>query len=123
MVSLCIEHTALLAGREVKEGSIQSALGTMSAATPQSTNDKLEQIVLTYPGSHISATKLNNLSKFRRDGGKQKVLMILNSLENKRLGTITQGKNNVSEDIQCNQTMKKKHDQPVLRPKINPHLI
>jgi len=105
-ILICHEHTALLAGREVKEGNIQSALGTMPAATPQSTNDKLEQIVLTYPGSHISATKLNNLSKFRRDGRKQKVLMILNSLENKRLGAITQGKNNVSEEIKCNHTIR-----------------
>ena len=96
MVSLCIEHTALLAGRKVKEGNVQSALATVSTPTPQSSNERLEQIVLTYPGQHISSTKLNNLSKFRRDGGKQKVLMILNSLENKHLGSISQGKNNVS---------------------------
>ena len=96
MVSLCIEHTALLAGREIKEGNIQSAMATLSTPTPQSSNEILEQLVLTYPGKHISATKLNNLSKFRRDGGKQKVLMIFSSLQHKHLGSISQGKNNVS---------------------------
>ena len=99
MVSLCIEHTALLAGRDVKEGIIQTPQETSTTATPQSSNEKLEQLILTFPGNHISATKMNNLSKFRRDGGKQKVLMIFNSLESKRLGTISHGKNNVSDKI------------------------
>ena len=83
------------------DGIASNDLQTSTTAKPQSSSEKLEQLVLTYPGSHISATKMNNLSKFRRDGGKQKVLMIFNSLENKRLGSISHGKNNVSDRIKC----------------------
>ena len=91
MIGLCIEHTALLAGRDVKNGNI-SAPPLPTAPVVQNDDQKLQQMTITYPGRYLSASKLASLSKFRRDGGKQRVLLILNALENKNLGKIQEGK-------------------------------
>ena len=99
MISLCIEHTALLAGREVKEGSVKPHSPSTTQPQQQSGDEKLQNLVLTYPGKYISGTKMNNLSKFRRDGGKQKVKIIFTALEHKQLGRVYHGRNNVSEKI------------------------
>ena len=93
MIGLCIEHTALLAGRDIKDGRITAPPSTTTA---QSSDDRLQQMVLTYPGKYVSASKLNNVSKFRRDGGKQKVVMVFTALENKNLGAVHYSKNRVS---------------------------
>lgn len=98
MIGLCIEHTALLAGRDIKDGRITAPASTTtsSTTTAQSSDDRLQQMVLTYPGKYVSASKLNNVSKFRRDGGKQKVVMVVTALENKNLGAVHYSKNRVS---------------------------
>ena len=95
MIDLCIEHTALLAGRDVKEGKFLQPV-MPSSPSLQSSDSILQQIVLSYPGKYVSASKLNHLSKFRRDGGKQKVLMVFSALEHKQLGKIHQARNKVS---------------------------
>ncbi|XP_044166755.1 uncharacterized protein LOC122946920 [Acropora millepora] len=95
MIDLCIEHTALLAGRDIKEGKFLQPV-MPSSSSLQSGDSVLQQIVLSYPGKYVSASKLNHLSKFRRDGGKQKVLMIFSALEHKQLGKIHQARNKVT---------------------------
>ncbi|KAL9977167.1 hypothetical protein ACROYT_G014545 [Oculina patagonica] len=45
----------------------------ISGKADSSSDDRLQQMALTYPGKYVSASKLNNVSKFCRDGGKQKV--------------------------------------------------
>ena len=96
-----MEHTALLAGREVKNGSIQSPTTTVTSMLTQQQNsdDKLQQLAVVHPGKYVSASRLTNLSKFRRDGGKRKVLIIFNALENKNLGTVSHRKNNRSNNL------------------------
>ena len=100
MIDLCIEHTALLAGRDIKEGKFLQPV-MPSSSSLQSGDSVLQQIVLSYPGKYVSASKLNHLSKFRRDGGKQKVLMIFSALEHKQLGKIHQARNKVSASHGC----------------------
>lgn len=65
MIGLCIEHTALLAGREDGKFS-QPEIPSPHGNVLQSPDSLLQQIVLTYPGRYVSASKVNNLSKFRR---------------------------------------------------------
>lgn len=94
LVGLCIEHTALLAGREVKDGKLTPREPCISQETELECTDKvLQQIIINYPGKYVSASKVNHLSKFRRLGGKSKVLMIFTTLEHKNLGEIYHAKN------------------------------
>ena len=98
LIGLCIEHTALLAGREIKDGAITPPMHNPSqqpTSQPEGDN-KLQQLVLTYPGKYVNSSKIVNLSRFRRDGGKQKVLMVFAALENKNLGQTHPTKHKVS---------------------------
>ena len=98
LVGLCIEHTALLSGREVKDGKLTPREPCVSQETELECSDKaLQQIIINYPGKYVSASKVNHLSKFRRLGGKSKVVMIFTTLEHKNLGEICHTKNKVSE--------------------------
>lgn len=97
LVGLCIEHTALLSGREVKDGKLTPREPCVSQETELECSDKaLQQIIINYPGKYVSASKVNHLSKFRRLGGKSKVVMIFTTLEHKNLGEICHTKNKVS---------------------------
>lgn len=95
MIDLCIEHTVLLAGRDIKKGKFLQ-LVMPSSPSLQSSDTILQQIVLSYPGKYMSASKLNHHSKFCRDRGKQKVLMVFSALEHNHLGKIHQAKNKLS---------------------------
>ena len=100
LVNLCIQHTAIIAGREVTYGQIGKSTEQQISQIPLchtlSDDDKLQQFVLTQPGSIISATRMTNVSKLRNNGGKQKVLMVFTSIVQKNLATVQHKKNNVS---------------------------
>ena len=100
LVNLCIQHTAIIAGREVTNGQIGKSTEQQISPIPPchtlSDDDKLQQFVLTQPGSIISATRMTNVSKFRSSGGKQKVLMVFTAIVQKNLATVQHKKNNVS---------------------------
>lgn len=98
LVNLCIQHTAIIAGREVTNGQIGKSTEQQISPIPPchtlSDDDKLQQFVLTQPGSIISATRMTNVSKFRSSGGKQKVLMVFTAIVQKNLATVQHKKNN-----------------------------
>ena len=100
LVNLCIQQTAIIAGREVTNGQIgrstQQQIPPIHLRQTLSEDDKLQQFVLTQPGSIISATRMTNVSKFRNSGGKQKVLMVFTAIAQKNLATLQHKKNNVS---------------------------
>ena len=97
LVGLCVEHRALLAGREVKDGKLTPREPCISQETELECSDKVVQhIIIRYPGKCVSASRVNHLSKFRRFGGKIKVLMIFTTMEHNNLCEIYHAKNKVS---------------------------
>lgn len=100
MVKLCIQHTGLLAGRNVHsdQGIVEESMLTigLEVTPPQTDDEKLQQQVIMFPGQVISGSRMTLLNKFRLGGGKAKVMMIFNTLKQKGLGSVTHGKNRVS---------------------------
>lgn len=90
MVKLCIQHTGLLAGRNVHtdQGIVQEPMLTIDLEVTQSQTDdeKLQQQVMMFPGQVISGSKMTLLNKFCLAGGKTKVSMIFNTLNKRGLG-------------------------------------
>ncbi|XP_044177155.1 uncharacterized protein LOC114970457 isoform X2 [Acropora millepora] len=89
---LCIQHTALVAGTSVN--GEREAVGENVDITQLDNNDnnKLQQVVLSSPGHVVSGSKMILVNKFRQRGGKQTVLNVFNSLVQKKLGTLLQGR-------------------------------
>lgn len=89
---LCIQHTALVAGTNVN--GEREAVGENVDITQLDNNDnnKLQQVVLSSPGHVVSGSKMILVNKFRQRGGKQTVLNVFNSLVQKKLGTLLQGR-------------------------------
>lgn len=100
LVNLCIQHTAIIAGRDFKNGQIGKSAELQKTTVPltqlQNEDEKLQQFVLTQPGAIISATRMTNISRFRHSGGKQKVIMVFTAIVDKNLATVQHKKNNVS---------------------------
>ena len=100
LVNLCIQHTAIIAGREVTNCQIGKSPEQNNSPMPLchtlSDDDKLQQFVLTQPGSIISATRMTIVSRFRNSGGKQKVLMVFTAIVQKNLATVHHKISNVS---------------------------
>ena len=100
LVNLCIQHTSIIAGRDVKNGQIGNSPELQKSTVPlthlQTEDEKLQQFVLMQPGAIISATRMTNISKFRHSGGKQRVIMVFTAIVDKNLATIQHKKNNVS---------------------------
>lgn len=100
MVKVCIQHTGLLAGRNVHtdQGIVQEPMLTidLEVTQPQTDDEKLQQQVIMFPGKVISGSKMTLLNKFCLAGGKTKVSMIFNTLKQKGFGSVTRGKNRVS---------------------------
>ena len=96
---LCIQHTALVAGTNVN--GEREAVGENVDITQLDNNDnnKLQQVVLSSPGHVISGSKMILVNKFRQRGGKQTVLNVFNSLVQKKLGTLLQGRKGVSTEV------------------------
>lgn len=100
LVNLCIQHTAIIAGRDFKNGQIGKSAELQKTTVPltqlQNEDEKLQQFVLTQPGAIISATRMTNISRFWHSGGKQKVIMVFTAIVDKNLAKLQHKKNNVS---------------------------
>ena len=105
LVRLCNFHTAIIAGREISNGSITSPIQVLpmpSMVQPLDDERKLQQLVLSQPGPIVSASRMTNVSKFRSNGGKQRVLLTFNSIANKQLASLSHKKGNVSSQFSNN---------------------
>lgn len=98
-VKLCIQHTALLAGRNVNGERLVVGENADITQLANNDNDKLQQVVLSSPGHVVSGSKMTLINKFRQGGGKQTVLNVFNALVSKNLGTLIQGKKGVSIEV------------------------
>lgn len=102
LVRLCNFHTAIIAGREITIGSITSpiqAIPMPSMVQPLDDECKLQQLVLSQPAQIVSASHLTNVSKFRSNGGKQRVFL---TIANKQLASLSHKKGNVSSQFSKN---------------------